>query len=90
MIVCMILRISSTQHSSGGPIELPENIASRLSPETAELIGPGIYLSRTPGADVDRQAQVMDHLSAKDGRDDAFLAISANQGGSIPGVRSKL
>ena len=85
MIVCMILRISSTQHSSGGPIELPENIASRLSPETAELIGPGIYLSRTPGADVDRQAPV--HLSAKDGRDDAFLA---GKPGSIPGVRSKL
>jgi hypothetical protein len=50
MIVCMILRISSTQHSSGGPIELPENIASRLSPETAELIGPVVsqYMYNTP------------------------------------------
>ena len=35
----LIMRVH-TQHSSGGPIGLPEGIASRLSPETAELIAP--------------------------------------------------
>ena len=38
----LILRMH-TQHSSGGPIGLPDDIAARLSPETRELVAPGSY-----------------------------------------------
>ena len=38
----LILRMH-TQHSSGGPIGLPDHIAARLSPETRELVAPGSY-----------------------------------------------
>ena len=38
----LILRMH-TQHSSGGPIGLPDDIAARLSPETLELVAPGSF-----------------------------------------------